>query len=314
MSKRALVVILGPTAVGKTAYAAHVATALGGEVVGADSRQIYAGMDIGTAKPTPAERAAVPHHLLDVVTPDCTLTLAEYQRMAYATIDDIHARGRLPLLVGGTGQYISAVIEGWGVPAVPPQPALRAELEAFAAQHGPRALHARLAAVDPVAAGRIDHRNVRRVVRALEVVSVTGEPISKLQEKQPPPYTVLLVGLTLPREALYARVDARVEAMMEAGLLDEVRALARYGWEAPALSALGYAQLGAHLRGECTLAEAVEAVRRETRAFVRRQYTWFRAMRGVRWFDVAQTSPAALARFIRRWLEGPSKRGRAPAR
>ncbi len=298
-----LVVILGPTAVGKTAYAVHVARALGGEIVSADSRQIYTGMDLGTAKPTPEERAAVPHHLIDMVLPDHTFTLAEYQRLAYAAIGAIHARGRLPLLVGGTGQYISAVIEGWNVPEVPPQPKLRAELEAFAAEHGAQALHDRLAMLDPVAAGRIDYRNVRRVVRALEVCTVTGQPISKLQEKRPPPYATLFIGLTLDREALYARIDARIDRMMAAGLLDEARALGEaYGWGTAALSGLGYAQLGAHLRGECLLEEAVEAIKRDTRAFVRRQYTWFRAMEGVRWFDVSETTPGALTTFVWAWL------------
>lgn len=308
-----LVVILGPTAVGKTAYAVYAARALDGEIVGADSRQIYAGMDIGTAKPSPEDRAAVPHHLIDVVLPDHTLTLAEYQRMAYAAIAAIHARGRLPLLVGGTGQYISAVIEGWGVPEVPPQPELRAELEAFAAEQGEQALHDWLAVVDPVAAARIDARNVRRVIRALEVGIITGQPISKLQAKHPPPYRVLLVGLTMDREALYARVDARIDQMMAGGLLDEARVLgATYGWETSALSGLGYAQLGAHLRGECSLEAAVEAIRRETRAFVRRQYTWFRAMKDVRWFDVAETTPEALTAVVRGWLDGTVSDNRVP--
>jgi tRNA dimethylallyltransferase len=299
-----LVVVLGPTAVGKTAYALHVARCLDGEVVSADSRQVYIGMDIGTAKLDAEARTAVPHHLIDVVDPTHTFPLAEYQRLAYAAINGIHTRGRLPLLVGGTSQYISAVVEGWGVPEVPPDPELRAELEAFAAEHGAHALHDRLAAADPVAAGRIDYRNVRRVIRALEVYTATGQPISKLQERTPPPYRTLLVGLTMNRRALYARIDARVDGMMAAGLLDEVRSLVAHVGEAPALSALGYAQLGAYLRGEYSLEEAVQTIKRETRAFVRRQYTWFRAMKGVNWFDVEETSPEALMDFVRSWLSG----------
>ncbi|MBP8973644.1 MAG: tRNA (adenosine(37)-N6)-dimethylallyltransferase MiaA, partial [Anaerolineae bacterium] len=178
-----LVVILGPTAVGKTALAIHVANALSGEIVSADSRQVYRYMDIGTAKPTPDELAAVPHHLIDLVTPDQPYSLAEYQRAAYRAIQDIRARARLPLLVGGTGQYLTAVLEGWGIPEVPPDASLRAELESFAAAQGARALHDRLRAVDPVAAGRIDYRNIRRVVRALEVCLLTGTPITVLQRK-----------------------------------------------------------------------------------------------------------------------------------
>jgi tRNA dimethylallyltransferase len=308
-----LLLIAGPTAVGKTAYALHVAGVLGGEVINADSRQVYAGMDIGTAKPSPAERAGIPHHLVDVVAPDCTLTLAEYQRLAYAAINATHARGRLPVLVGGTGQYISAVIEGWGVPEVPPHLELRAELEAYAEAHGAEALHARLAAVDPVAADRIDYRNVRRVVRALEVCEVTGQPISDLQAKKPPPYRIYRTALTMDREALYERIDARVDRMMAAGLLDEVRSLARYGWDAPALSGLGYAQLGAHLRDEVSLDEAVQAIKRDTRAFVRRQYTWFRKVGGLRWFDVTKTSAEAFTEMVRAWLFGILSKGERTA-
>ncbi|MBN1286965.1 MAG: tRNA (adenosine(37)-N6)-dimethylallyltransferase MiaA [Anaerolineae bacterium] len=299
-----LVAIAGPTAVGKTAHALAVASALGGEVIGADSRQLYTGMDIGTAKPTPAERAAVPHYLIDVAPPDHTFTLAEYQRMAYAAIDASHARGRLALLVGGTGQYISAVVEGWGIPEVAPRPELRAELEAFAEAHGAPALHDRLAAADPAAAARIDYRNVRRVVRALEVCMATGQPISRLQAKTPPPYRVFIIGLTMARAKLYRRVDARVDAMIEMGLVEEAGALAaRYGWETPALSGLGYKQIGAHLRGACPLAEAVDAIKRETHAFVRRQYTWFRKMDGLRWVDVDAVDEQAVTLMVQDWLD-----------
>jgi tRNA dimethylallyltransferase len=277
--------------VGKTAVALRLAEALGGEIVSADSRQVYRGMDIGTAKATPGERARVPHHLIDVVDPDETLTLAEFQRLAYAAIDDILARGRLPLLVGGSGQYVRAVVEGWGVPEVAPQGRLRAALEAL----GGDELARWLAALDPVAARRIDPRNRRRVIRALEVTLVTGRPISALQHKSPPPYRVLQVGLALARPLLYARVDARVAHMMAAGLLEETRRLAeRYGWGVPAMSGLGYAQLGAYLRGEMTLEEAVAAIRRETRRFVRQQANWFRRDDpAIRWFDAAELAHAA---------------------
>jgi tRNA dimethylallyltransferase len=300
-----LVVILGPTASGKTALAIQVARALDGEIVSADSRQIYRHMDIGTAKPTPAERAAAPHHLLDIVTPDQPFTLAEYQRAAYDTINTLHARGKLPLLVGGTGQYITAVIEGWGIPEVPPNPDLRAELEAFAAEHGAEVLHRRLHEADPDAAARIDYRNVRRVIRALEVYLGTGTPITVLQRKTPPPYRVLQLGLTMPRDQLYAHVDARVERMVDDGLLAEVRALleAGYTWDCPAMSGLGYIQWRPYLNGAITLKDVITAIKHETHAFVRRQYTWFNGHDGgLQWLNANQTAPDDVIALIGHWL------------
>jgi len=300
-----LVVILGPTAIGKTALAIPVAQVFEAEIISADSRQIYTGMDIGTAKPTPAERAIVPHHLLDVITPDETFTLAQYQRAAYDAIELLHARGRLPLMVGGTGQYLTAVLEGWGIPEVPPNPDLRAELEAFALEHGARALHDRLREYDPAAAERIDHRNVRRVVRALEVCLETGTPISVLQRKQQPPYRVLQFGLTMPREDLYARADARIDRMVQAGLLDEVRGLlaAGYSWDSPAMSGLGYAQWKPYMEGTATLEEVIAAIRHDTRAYIRRQYTWFKGHdTGIYWLDVREIMPDSIIAWIQNWL------------
>ncbi len=288
-----LIAIVGPTAAGKTALSLDLAEALGGEIVSADSRQIYRGMDIGSAKATPAEQARVPHHLLDLVDPDQVLTLAEYQQLAYRAIDDIHARGRLPLLVGGSGQYVAAVLEGWRIPEVAPQPELRAQLAADATAHGPEALHARLAALDPAAAARIDHRNVRRVIRALEVCLVTGRPISELQAKEPPPYRILRIGVTRPRPVLYERIDLRVDRMIEAGLVDEVRRLADagYDWNLPAMTGLGYRQIGLYLRGEATLDEAVALVKQATRRFVQQQYNWFPLEDpAIRWLDPEQVT------------------------
>ena len=249
-------------------------------------------MDIGTAKVTAAERARVPHHLLDVVTPDQVLSLAEYQALAYAAIADIQARGRLPFLVGGTGQYIQAVVEGWSIPAVAPHPELRAELEAKASAEGAEALHGWLAALDPAAAARIDYRNVRRVIRALEVCLVTGQPITELQRKNPPPFDILQIGVTRPRPELYARIDARVDQMMAAGLLDEVRRLdaAGYAWELPAMTGLGYRQIGEYLRAEVSLDEAIARIKQGTRRFVQQQYNWFRLTDpAIRWVDPGVT-------------------------
>jgi tRNA dimethylallyltransferase len=286
-----LIAVVGPTAVGKTATAVRLCSAFDGEVISADSRQIYRGMDIGTAKPTPDERAAAVHHLVDIIDPDQTLGLAEYQSLATAAIADVLARRRVPFLVGGTGQWVRGVIEGWGVPHVPPDAGLRAELEAEAASAGPQALHARLAAVDPQAAARIDYRNVRRVIRALEVYLKTGMPISDQQRRQPPPYRILQVGLTMPRPLLYARLDARVDRMLAGGLLDEVKSLVDrgYGLDLPAMSGLGYRQIGLHLAGKISLDEAVGLIKKETRRFVRQQYTWFRpGDPAIRWFDASQ--------------------------
>ena len=279
---------MGPTAVGKSELGLRLAEEFGGEIVSADSRQIYRGLDIGTAKPTAEERRRVPHHLLDVVDPDEVLTLAQYQELAYAAIDDILARSKVPFLVGGTGLYIKAVVEGWSIPRVPPNEKLREELYRLAELEGPEALHARLREVDPAAAARIDPRNVRRVVRALEVYAETGRPISELQRRSPPPYRTLQIGLTMEREELYRRIDARVERMIERGLVEEVRGLIErgYGLDLPAMSGLGYREIGLYLRGEIGLEEAIRLIKRNTRRFVRHQYNWFRLDDpDIHWFD-----------------------------
>lgn len=275
-----LLAIVGPTAVGKTALAIAVARRIGGEIVSADSRQIYRHMDIGTAKPSAAERAAAPHHLIDIRDPDEAFSLATYQELAMATIAAITARGRIPLLVGGTGQYLAAVLEGWQIPRVAPQPALRASLEREAAAQGAAALHARLATVDPLAAAQIAPSNVRRVVRALEVYLVTGQPISAQQTRQPPPYQIRTIWLTRPRAELYARADARVDAMLAAGLVEEVARLraAGYGWELPSLSSLGYIQFRPSFEGTASLADCVARLKFDTHRFIRRQAAWFRRL------------------------------------
>jgi len=299
------VVIVGPTAVGKTATAIRLCQDFRGEVISADSRQVYRGMDIGTAKPTLQERAAAPHHLIDLIEPDRTFGLAEFQAMAHAAIAQVLARGHVPFLVGGTGQWIRAVVQGWGVPHVPPDAQLRAGLEAEAGRVGARQLHARLAELDPTAAARIDYRNVRRVIRALEVCLKTGQPISALRRVQPPPYRLLQIGLTLPRELLYARVDARVERMLADGLAEEVRALiARgYGPELPAMSGLGYRQLAQHLAGRVSLEEAVEDIKRQTHRFVRQQYTWFRPDDpAIHWFDLSAAGYPELHQLVSEFL------------
>jgi tRNA dimethylallyltransferase len=307
-----LLVIIGPTAVGKTVLSLHLAEKLDGEVISADSRLFYRGMDIGTAKPTPEERARVPHHLIDIANPDETVGLADFQEQAYATITDIHTRGKLPLLVGGTGQYVRAVVEGWLIPRVPPDPTLRAKLESQAERDGGDALHARLIQLDPIAAQRIDPRNVRRVIRALEVCLITGQPISKQQGKQPPPYRILQVGLTMERAALYDRADRRVDAMMDAGLEDEVRRLvdAGYDWKLPAMSGLGYIQFKPYFEGQATRQDVVTEIKGATHRFIRRQYNWFRLNDpNIHWFDLslARTDKTSIEAVVMEWLgERPS--------
>jgi tRNA dimethylallyltransferase len=291
-----LVAIVGPTATGKTALAVALAARLAGEsdceAVSADSRQIYRGMDIATAKPTAQERAPLPHHLLDVVAPDEPYTLARYQADATVAIAAIHARGRLPLLVGGTGLYVRAVVDGLAIPRVAPSPALRAELEAELAAHGLAALQARLAALDPAAMGQIDSNNPRRLIRALEVCLLSGKPFSEQRGTRPTPYRTLLLGLTMERGALYARADARIDAMLAAGLVAETERLvaAGYAWDLPAMSSLGYREIGAYLRGETTLAAAIERFKLATHGYIRRQLTWFRPDTRITWLDGARST------------------------
>ncbi len=316
--RRRIVAIVGPTAVGKTALAVPLAEALAGEIVSLDSRQMVRRLELGTAKPTVAERARVPHHLVDIVEPDAALTLAQVQALACAAIDGILARGRLPLVIGGTGQYVRAVLEGWTIPEVAPDWPLRAELEAFAAEHGPDALHARLAAVDAPAAARIDPRNVRRAIRALEVHAHLGEPISAVQARAGAPYVCLRIGLTRPRAELYARIDARIDAMLAAGLEDEVRALvaAGYGFDLPAMSSIGYREWRACFEGDIDRAEVIRLIRRDTRRLARMQDTWFRRDDpAIHWFDLATTpdAEARIAALAAAFTSGapPSDRGLA---
>ncbi len=298
--------VVGPTAVGKTAASLLLARKLDGEIVSADSRQVYRGMDVGTAKIAPDEMLGIPHHLIDIREPDETISLGEYKELADETIADILARGRLPLLVGGTGQYVRAVLEGWQIPRVPPQPALRQELEALAAQEGKEAVFARLQELDPASAETIDHRNLRRVIRAIEVTLTAGQPFSELQTKQPPPWRIIQLGLTRPRDALYARADARIEAMFEAGWVEEVRGLLSQGYtpDLPSFGSLGYREVAAHLAGDYCLEAAKIRIRRATRNFIRRQYNWFRLTNpAIHWFDLTEAAPERVLAHVEKFIE-----------
>lgn len=300
-----LITILGPTGVGKTALSLDLAEHFDGEVVSADSRQIYRRMNIGTGKASAAEQARIPHHLLSICDPDSGIPLSTFQSLAYETIDEIGARGKIPFLVGGSALYLRAVLEGLRIPEVPPNPALRDELERFAKCEGASALHDRLARLDPPAAAQIDYRNVRRVVRALEIVLESGERKSDLEGSNPPPYRILTIGLTMPRERLYERTDRRVEMMVEQGLVEEVRALLESGYNPslPALTSLGYREIAQYLAGEFSLDEAIERIQIETHRFVRHQYSWFRRMKNVRWYDAERLKPLLVQRLVGRFLD-----------
>jgi tRNA dimethylallyltransferase len=308
-SKPPLILVVGPTAVGKTEIAIMLAEALGGEIVSADSRLFYRGMDIGTAKPSPLDRSRVPHHLIDIADPSEILSLASFQQKARAAIAEIHARGKLPFLVGGTGQYIRAVVQGWSPPEVPPNPNLRATLERLHSSHPSKWLHERLNAIDPEAANRIEVGNLRRTIRALEVILTTGRRFSAQRARTDSPYSVLTIGLNRPRPELYARIDARIESMFQAGFVDEVKSLMARGYsdELPTMSAIGYREVIRVLRGQIDAEEARLEMRRATRVFVRRQANWFKESDpSIDWFRAGEAEVRGpIAAKIRSWLDFP---------
>ena len=273
---RPVIALLGATASGKTAAAVEISRRIAIEVVSADSRQIRSEMRLGTAAPTDEELAAVPHHLVGIVAPDAPWTLADFLARAREAIADIQSRDRTPLLIGGTGQYVWALLEGWQVPHVPPNPALRVRLEAEAESDGV-ALHARLAELDPASAERIDARNPRRVIRALEIIEATGAPVPPL-DRDGAAFEWHATGIEWPREALYRRADARAEAIYRDGLVAETRALIeRYGCDFDALRSIGYAEARQLIDGELDEAAAIERTKTQTHRLIRMQATWFRA-------------------------------------
>ncbi len=294
-----LVVLCGPTAVGKTALAVELAEHINAEIIAADSRTIYRGLDVGTAKPTAEQRHRVPHHLLDVVDPAEPFTLAAYQRLARRALAEVSGRGRMPLLVGGTGLYIRAVVDDLSIPPVPADHSLRAALEADERTHGAGHLHARLTALDPVAAAHIHPRNIRRLVRALEVTLLSGRPMSTQQRRSSSLGAVVIVGLTMTRPQLYRRIDERIESQLTSGLIDETRQLLGRGMppDAPAMQALGYREIAGWLRGDYGYDEAVRRFELNTRRYAKRQLTWFRRDPRIVWIDVTDlTADALLAR------------------
>jgi tRNA dimethylallyltransferase len=281
-----VIAIVGPTASGKTALAIRAAERLGAEIVSADSRLVYRGMDIGTAKPSAEERSRVRHHLIDVVEPGERYDVYRYQRDARDALEDIRSRGRVALLVGGTGLYVRAVLDGLDLAALPHDPAVRARLEAAE----PRSLHARLRELDPESADRVDPRNVRRLVRYLETATLAGGPVRR---RTGPHIAALRIGLRPARDAVIAAIERRVREMVTAGVLEETRALVTRGVDPrlPSMTAHGYVHWAAHLRGEIDLETAIVRTARDVRAYSRRQMTWFRRDAAIRWFDPAHEDP-----------------------
>jgi tRNA dimethylallyltransferase len=281
-----VIAIVGPTASGKSALAMRVAERLGGEIVSADSRQVYRGMDIGTAKPTAEERARIPHHLIDLVDPGERYDVLRYQRDGQLALTEIHARGRVALVVGGTGLYVRALLDGLELASLPHDPAVRARLESG----DPATLHERLRSIDPDAASRVDPRNRRRLARYLEVATIAGGPVPRVRGTR---VAALRIGLRPPRDILVAAIDRRVREMVEAGVLDEARALVARGVDPrlPSMSAHGYVHWASHLRGEIDLETAIALTARDVRAYSRRQMTWFRRDSAIRWFDPTATDP-----------------------
>ncbi len=273
-----LIVIMGPTASGKTDAAIQIAKRINGEIISCDSRLFYRGMDIGTAKPSLDELAMVPHHLIDIADPDQPLSLAVYQEMCVKIIAQLQKNGKIPILVGGTGQYIYSITEAWQIPEQMPDDAMRTVLEKISKEKGYKELFRYLEKLDPLAALSIDKRNIRRVVRALEVIFMTGHKFSELKIKGTSPYFLIQIGIQWSREDLYRRIDSRIDQMLVDGLVNEVQGLLQKGYtpDLPGMSAIGYNEITHYINGRLTLDEAVMLIKRKTRQYVRRQSNWFK--------------------------------------
>jgi len=288
-----LLVLVGPTAVGKTALSLQLAKALNAEIISGDSMQVYRRMDIGTAKLMPEEREDIPHHLIDICEPEHSFSVSEFQSLCTSKIQEIHSRGRLPFIVGGTGLYVESVCYGFQFQDIGADDAFREEMRAFAREKGLEALHERLASIDPVTAAKLHPNDEGRVIRALEVYEVTGKPLSMVQDQsrgddKKSPYRLCIIGLTMDRAELYRRIDGRVDAMLAAGLVEEVNSLLQEGISRDAVSmrGLGYKEIAAYLAGEMAYDDAVEILKRDTRHFAKRQLSWFRHMKALEWVEV----------------------------
>ena len=304
--KPPLIIIVGPTAVGKTEIAVQLAEKLRGEVISADSRMFYRGMDIGTAKPSLKERRGVPHHLIDIADPDEVISLADFQQKAGAAIAGVLDRSRLPFLVGGTGQYIRSVTESWQPPSVVANEKLRQALNRLKEEKGQAWIFDKLSILDPSAAEKIDPRNVRRVIRALEVILATGQLFSNQRRRGRSGYRYLTIGLMRPRADLYARVDERIDAMFERGLIQEAADLVKRGYspELPSMSAIGYPECMKVLKGEWDIEAAKKEMKRLTRIFIRRQANWFKeGDPTIQWFAAGDPHvPIEIEHVVRSWF------------
>ncbi|MHA6529045.1 tRNA (adenosine(37)-N6)-dimethylallyltransferase MiaA [Paenibacillus sp. BAC0078] len=292
-TKRRVLVLLGPTAVGKTRLSLELAQAYNAEIISGDSMQVYRGMDIGTAKITPAEMQGIPHHLIDIHDPQESYSAAEFQEQGVKLIEEISVRGKLPFIVGGTGLYIESLCYGFRFSEAVADEAFRSEMDAYAETHGAEALHARLAAVDPASAARLHPNDRRRIIRALEIQHQTKVTLSESHEgqKKESPYELCLIGLTMDRKILYKRIEDRIDQMLADGLVAEVEGLLQRGYSRSLVSmqGLGYKEIAAYLAGEMTLDEAVTLLKRDTRRFAKRQLSWFRHMKDIQWIDINES-------------------------
>lgn len=287
MSDRLVVAIVGPTCTGKTALSIHLASVLQGEVIGCDSRTIYRYMDIGTAKPSVEERAGVPHHLFDIVDPDDTFTVSQYKDAGTEAINAIHGRNHVPLVVGGTGLYARALLEGLQIPPVAPQEDLRASLNEYADKQGNTALHERLRLLDPVTAERLNANDRFRVVRAIEVSTVLGQPFSEATARVPVPFHVVWIGLTSERDVLKKSIEKRMDVQVQIGMVEEVRRLyERYGKTRTLMNAVNYKELIDHFEGNCSLEYAIDQCILHNVQLARRQMMWFKTNNAINWFNV----------------------------
>jgi tRNA dimethylallyltransferase len=306
-----LIVVVGPTGVGKSAFAIELAERVNGEIVSADSRLFYRGMDIGTAKPSREQQARVPHHLVDVAAPDEPWSLVVFQERARQAIEDIQGRGRMPILVGGTGQYILAVIEGWQAPMLEPDMQLRAVLEGWGREIGASQLFQRLRLLDPKAASHIEPNNLRRTVRALEVIFKTGEKFSEQRTKRPSLYSLCRIGLILPRSDLYARIDGRIEQMIQDGFINEVKSLLEKGYspDLSTFSAIGYREMIRVLVGQISMDVAIISMKRLSRQYVRRQANWFKEKDpSIHWLSASSRAieeALDLIQSVENWIQKP---------
>ena len=299
-----VLVILGQTAVGKSKLAMELAGKLDGEIISADSMQVYIGMDIGTAKPTKNELNEIPHHLINVIAPDKTWSVSDFVSNAKTIIEDIVRREKLPIVVGGTGLYLNALIEGYAFPMIQADPEIRKRLEGEAKSFGSGHLYEKLKKADPDAASKIHFNDTKRIIRALEVIELTGKPMSQAQTKNENnlPYEIMIVGLEIDRKMLYERIEKRVDQMLKAGLVDEVRNLIKEGYDdkLSSMQAIGYKEVAEHLRGKYSYEEMVNILKQNTRNFAKRQMTWFRRFKNVNWIDIEKLNIDDIIRLVKK--------------